>query len=66
MTQREAKKVAHGLYEIFWKSGGSSLAAVGSNANGYRWVAPTNWIVISDKINVWKNIKYIRLICNKA
>ena len=32
-----------GLYEIFWKSGGSSVAAIGMTYDGTRWFAPTNW-----------------------
>lgn len=36
--------INHGLYRIFWKEGGSSLAAVGSDASGRRWYQPTNWI----------------------
>lgn len=33
-----------GLYRVFWKSGGSSLAAIGMLPNGDRWIAPTNWV----------------------
>lgn len=33
-----------GLYRIHWKSGGSSLAAIGMMENGDRWIAPTNWL----------------------
>ena len=43
MTQREARKLRHGLYRLWWKSGDSSLAAVGSLYDGTRWFAPTNW-----------------------
>lgn len=32
-----------GLYEIFWKDGGSSLASVGNLHEGVRWIAPINW-----------------------
>lgn len=32
-----------GLYQVYWKSGGSSFAAVGNHHNGDRWLAPTNW-----------------------
>lgn len=48
MTQTEARKLPHGLYRIFWKEGGSSLAAMGSVYNGDRWIAPCNWT--SDRI----------------
>ena len=43
MTQEEAKKLGHGLFNLFWKDGGSSYAAVGSLHDGTRWFAPTNW-----------------------
>lgn len=33
-----------GLYRIYWKSGGSSHAAVGIACNGERWIAATNWV----------------------
>ena len=36
-------KIPFGLYEIFWKSGGSSHASVGNMHDGVRWIAPTNW-----------------------
>lgn len=36
--------VRPGLYRIWWKSGGSSLAAIGMSYDGSWWVAPTNWV----------------------
>lgn len=54
----EMLKCPFGLYEIFWESGGSSLASVGNMSNGDRWIAPTNWTgeitvtgTIKEKIN---------------
>lgn len=32
-----------GIYKIYWKSGGSSVAAIGNDYEGNRWVAPANW-----------------------
>jgi hypothetical protein len=43
MNQQDAKKLPHGLYRIYWKQGGSSLASMGSCYNGDRWFAPCNW-----------------------
>lgn len=37
------KGLKHGIYEIYWNSGGSSLAAVGYDSNGNNWIAPCNW-----------------------
>ena len=32
-----------GIYRIHWKSGCSSVAAIGNLHDGMRWIAPTNW-----------------------
>lgn len=37
-----------GVYEIFWSSGGSSVASIGMTYSGKRWIAPTNWTNGSD------------------
>lgn len=44
----DMKNCKLGLYEVFWKSGGSSIASIGNMHNGVRWVAPTNWTSESD------------------
>ena len=36
-------KIRPGLYIIYWKEGGSSLASVGMLHDGTRWFAPSNW-----------------------
>ena len=33
-----------GLYRLYWKSGGSSIAAIGMNEKGLRWIACVNWV----------------------
>ncbi len=38
--------VDNGLYRIWWREGGSSLAAVGRDGHGRCWLAPTNWISV--------------------
>lgn len=38
--------IAHGLYIIHWREGGTSLAAVGFDADGKKWFAPTNWLTV--------------------
>lgn len=40
----DLRDVDQGLYRVYWKSGGSSLAAIGITSSGGRWIAPTNWI----------------------
>ena len=44
MKKAEYQKLDHGLYRINWKTGGFSLASVGSDHSGTRWYAPTNWV----------------------
>ena len=50
----------HGLYRIYWKSGGSSVASVGSHADGSRWFAPANWI--SPHGEDWSEVDGVKVI----
>ncbi len=43
MNAEQVHELYHGLYRLYWKDGGSSLACVGSLHNGDRWFACTNW-----------------------
>lgn len=47
MEKPDVKKLNSGLYKIYWKEGGSSLAAIGVTPKGNMWMAPTNWCEIS-------------------
>lgn len=40
-----------GLYRVYWKTGGSSIAAIGMKSDGSNWIAPTNWVAPSTKGN---------------
>lgn len=69
MKKKEAAKLAIGLYRIHWKSGGSSLAAVGHLVDGEAWFAPTNWATNSiNRIGwtEWKMVKAVEIIANQA
>ena len=33
-----------GLYFIYWRCGGGSVAALGRTNKGEVWIAPTNWL----------------------
>lgn len=62
-------KMKLGLYKVFWKSGGYSLASIGQDHDGNLWVAPCNWTGknLDGKVNVaftdqWENISHVRLI----
>jgi hypothetical protein len=46
MSKNDVKKLYPGLYKLSWKSGGVSLAAVGLDAFGRHWFAPTNWVTV--------------------
>jgi hypothetical protein len=59
----QVQKVKHGLYKIYWKSGGSSLGAVGSGEKD-RWFMPTNWI--SGPSYDWKLIDRVELLVNEV
>ncbi len=52
MTENE-QKIKPGLYRVFWKEGGSSLASVGMKADGGMWLAPTNWIHPTENQSDW-------------
>lgn len=61
MTKTDAKNLTNGVYRLFWKSGGSSLAAVGTLHDGSRWFAASNWTSITqDRIpsTKWAMVDY--------
>jgi len=68
MKRSEAQELRHGLYRVYWKSGGGrSLASVGSDENGRRWLAPTNWLLSDGKIlcdwhKTWIHVDRVELI----
>lgn len=46
----------NGLYRVYWKSGGTSLAAIGVTDDGGRWLAPINWLKPSVVFTEWDRI----------
>lgn len=57
----------HGVYKIYWKGGGSSLASIGMTYNGINWFAPCNWTSEDNEhpqiaSTNWKMVKKIKLI----
>ncbi len=67
MKNKEVQKLKHGVYRLHWKSGGYSLATVGSLENGNRWFACANWVSGSDEGIAasgedWKTVKKAVLI----
>jgi hypothetical protein len=68
-TGRDMLTCDLGIYRIFWKSGGSSVASIGMTYSGKRWVAPSNWTNGSDDVDptgrldkMLKDIEKITLI----
>lgn len=55
MTPSEGNVLRLGLYRVWWMSGGSSLASVGMNSDGSRWLAPTNWVA-STSVPDWGQV----------
>ena len=63
MNYSDVQELKHGIYRIHWKEGGSSLAAVGSDVAGNRWLAATNWVSGSTTSTTrWEEVDYITQI----
>jgi hypothetical protein len=49
MTDKDVDDLVPGVYVLHWKHGSSihaSVAAVGLDAQGRHWYAPTNWVTV--------------------
>lgn len=66
MLKADVAKVPSGLYRIHWKSGGTSLAAVGVSSRGARWLAPTNWTNAGEGAYVWRRVERVEAIAIPA
>lgn len=62
MIKKHYRSLENGLYAVFWKSGGFSLAAVGTCADGSRWLAPTNWVGTTTVERHWRRISHVEKI----
>lgn len=62
MKRKDVAELKHGLYRVYWKSGPYSLAAIGSNSAGEKWLAPTNWIKVCHHTTqkIWKHVKMVK------
>jgi len=61
MNKKELRKLKLGLYKLFWKSGGWSLASVGQDKSGALWFAPCNWVNVP--CFNWRNVWRVEEIC---
>lgn len=55
-TTGDTMNVRPGLYRVWWTEGGSSLAAVGVNRSGGRWLAPLNWVAPPEDFTRWDTV----------
>lgn len=64
MNKREVAKLDPGIYRVYWKTGGYSIAAVGVMGNGEKWLAPLNWISVAQEVNhtAWRKVKQVTLL----
>ena len=62
MKKSKVKELKNGVYRIYWKSGGYSVASIGRLPNGDVWLAPSNWTEPSIKMDTWKSVKKVKLI----
>ena len=62
MKLSEVKKLPLGLYVVHWKSGGTSLAAIGMKRDGDRWLAPVNWVFPTGEQHIWRTIEKLEHI----
>ena len=60
IEHKEIMNCKYGVYKVFWRSGGHSVASIGGLYDGQRWLAPSNWTapnghnptcLLMDKIN---------------
>jgi len=64
-TEDDICNAPTGLYEIYWISGGSSLAGIGIADDGDRWIAPIDWPSTGLLSNHIGSIKYMMLLQRK-
>ena len=67
MTKIEVKELKIGVYRVYWKDNDPnyppfSLAAIGNNPNGVKWIAPCNWVSLDNEEYNWDIIEKVELI----
>jgi hypothetical protein len=69
MTGAEVRHLPTGVYRVFWKGGGTSVAAMGQLYDGRKWLVPANWTSESPaKIATthhWRLIERLELIAKE-
>lgn len=59
MDEASVQELEVGIYQIHWKSGGSSIAAVGVTRMGGRWMAPLNWVSPTKNAKAWRGVQSV-------
>jgi len=61
MNKKEYKNLENGLYIIFWKSGTTSLAAIGRDVVNDPWIMSTNWSLFPTLYgsSPWKRVRNV-------
>ena len=66
MRLKDSHALPVGVYRVHWKSGGYSVASIGMDEAGNRWVAPANWLLSDedgpDAFDIWRKIDRVELI----
>jgi hypothetical protein len=68
MTKKDANKLDHGIYKLYWKDPGLnnehpfSYAAIGIDRQGKRWYAPINWVAVPSY--KWKWVRFAEFLMN--
>jgi hypothetical protein len=58
----QLSQISPGLYRVFWKDGGYSMAAIGVTAKGGRWLAPINWVNPDSSAKSWSGVDRLELV----
>lgn len=62
MNKEDRKQLKPGLYRVYWKDGGYSIAAIGVTRNGDLWLAPTNWVFPAQGRQAWQAVDFVKEI----
>src|SRR5690349_5775987 len=63
MNREQVQQLQHGIYVIEWMDGLLSVAAIGSNRNGDRWIHCSSWVSPeSYSQNVWAVVKSATIV----
>jgi hypothetical protein len=67
MKLEHANALDIGIYKLYWKSGGYSIATVGMASDGRRWMAPVNWCGAPLDSDIhWLDVESVDLVVTVA